>query len=436
MPKTVVAAEENVEKTYLSRLWEALGAKGVVVLLAVPLGLGVSAVAPEIVGPVAVGASLTTAFVLAAIVDSLKDPRAYVDVVGTSLVVISGGYTALVFAEIGFDWRYGVGAAGLVLGAVAYDYISHSGDVGVAELHETDVDPLHLDVVGFVAAEIVVVYSVLHATGWASFADSPVFVILAYILYTSTVAAFAGYAVITKEIVVSRTADEVHNALVSVLHNLIDVENEELRKGLALNIRRMAECLDGVRIPTRVKDRYGRIPAVVSTRKPDVSRLDMTIDDVLKVADESGFTGYAVHEGEEVTIFRNGEFSKHYHDGRYTERTDDIEDIVRDVSFYALEYPTVKSLIEVTPREGDIVNPAKAVEDMEDKEIEGNTTADRSLSIGGEEVEVGEMFSITEELVEEGSERETDGTLEVGGDEIDVDEILDKADDVIDDLSE
>lgn len=437
MPKTVVAADENVETTYLRRLSEVLGAKGLMLLVVVPVALGLSAVASNILSPVVVGVLLTLAFVGALVADSMRDPESKVDTVGLSLVVVVAGHTLLLLTEVSFNWTYAVGGAGLILGTVAYEYLSKGGDGGMAEIHETDVDPLHLDIVGFVTAEILVVYAVLHSTGWSQFANSAVFVILAYIIYVSTVAAFAGYAVITKEIVISRTADMVHEALASVLEDISSIEDDDLREKLALNLRRVAECLDGVRIPTKLEDQYGRVPAVVSTRKPDLHRIDMEIDDVVKLAKKAGFTGYVIHD-EDVLLFSNGELAKYYIDGRYKESLDRVGVRVGDASFYELEYPTVKDFIDITPDEGDIVNPKRVKKQMQDKEVEGGAMVGQNLNIGGQEVDVNDMFSLTEELVEESSkeEEESDGKLSVGGDEIDVDELMDRADDVIEDLSE
>jgi len=437
MPEGVVASDEKVETTYLRRLSESLGAKGAVILVGAPVSLGLFAVGLEFVTPTVIAGLLTLAFVLAVGYDIWRDPRRKVDTVGASMVVISAAYTALLLIETGFHWTYAIGGVGLLLGAVAYEYLSKGGEGGMSELHETDVDPLHLDIVGFVAAEILVVYAVLHSTGWGNFADSAVFVILAYVIYVSTVAAFAGYAVITREIVVSRTADQVHEALASVLEDISAIEDEELRKKLALNLRRVAECLDGVRIPTKLEDQYGRVPAVVSTRKPDLHRIDMEVDNVVELAKRAGFTGYVVHGGD-VLVFRNGELAKYYIDGRYKESTDRIGVRVGDASFYELEYPTVTDFIDITPGEGEITNPDRVKQEIEDKEVEGGAMVGQSLNIGGKEVDVNDMFSLTEELVEESSkeDEETDGKLNVGGDEIDVEELMDRADDVIEDMSE
>jgi CBS domain-containing protein len=434
MPDEVVAADEKVEKTYLRRLYEALRLKGFVVLAGVPAALAASSVAPALVPPLVVGTVATLLFSLATVVDSKKDPASRVDTVGVAFVVASAAYTGIVLNGYEVMRSYSVVAAGLVLGAVAYEYLSKGGD-GIREIHETSVDPLHLDIVGFVTSEILVVYAVLHATGWGGFANSPVFVILAYVFFSSTVAAFAGYAVITREIVVSRTSDEVHDAVVSVLSDIQGIADGGLRKKLALNARRIAECLDGFRIPSRVEDQYGRVPVVLSTRKPDVRRIDLRVKDVLRIAEEAEFTGYVVH-GDEVFLFLNGELSKHYHEGRYTEDTGGIEESIEDASFFSLEYPTAKNLAEITPGEGDITEPEGVVEEIEDKEVDESAKFRHALSIGGDDVDVKEMFSLTEELVEESPKQSPKRGLDVGGEEIDVDEIMERADDVIEELSD
>ncbi|MFW5984594.1 MAG: hypothetical protein ACOCRA_05325 [Halobacteria archaeon] len=435
MSDEVVAADEKVEKTYLRRLYESLRLKGLVILAGVPVALAVSAVAPDIASPLALGAGATLLFTVAAAVDSKTDPASKVDTVGVSFVVVSSAYTAVVFSGYELVRGYSVVAAGLVLGAVAYEYLSKGGDGSLSEIHETRVDPLHLDIVGFVTAEILVVYTVLHVTGWGEFATSPVFVLLAYVFYSSTVAAFAGYAVITREIVVSRTSDEVHDAVVSVLSDVDSIADDGLRKKLALNTRHIAECLDGVRIPSSVEDQYGRVPVVLSTRKPDVRRIDLRVKDVLRIADEAEFTGYVV-QGDAVFVFLNGELSKQYRGGRYVEEPDEIDKGVEDASFFSLEYPTAKNLAEITPEAGEIREPEEVTEQIEDKEVDESAKVGHGLSIGGDDVDVKEMFSLTEELVDESPKRSGDTKLDVGGNEIDVDEIMERADDVIDELSE
>lgn len=434
MSADVVAADEKVEKTYLRRLFEALGVKGLMVLVAVPASLGASGVFSE-VSPAVFGGLLTAVFVAAVVIDSKRSPSSSIDAVGLSFVAVLAGHTVVLLTDLNFEWTYAVGAAGLVLGAVAYEYLS-KGNASIGEVHGTDVDPLHLDIVGFVTAEILVVYAVLHSTGWETFADSPVFVVLAYVFYASTVAAFAGYAVITREIVISRASEEVHIAVISVLEDIQDIADERLRKRLALNIRRVAECLHGIRTPTKLEDQYGRVPAVLPSRDPDVRRIDLKVEDILKVADRSEFTGYVIHD-DALFLFRGGDLSKYYEKGEYFGNADSILDKVADGSFYGLEYPTVKNLIDITPEEGEIGNPEKAMEEIEDKEVDERAKASQSLDIGGEEVDVKNMFSITEELVEESPKEDDDsGKLNVGGDEIDVEEIIERADDVIEDLSD
>jgi len=435
MSEMAIAANENVETTYMHRLYDILGIKGLMVLVGVPVSLGVSAVAPDGLDSAIAGMVITLAFACAVIADSLRTPKTTIDTVGGSLVLISAGYTGILLTELSFEWTYAVVGAGLLLGSVGYEYLSKGDNTGVSELRDTDVDPLHLDIVGFVTAEILVVYAVLHSTGWGSFANSKVFVILAYIIYVSTVAAFAGYAVITREIVVSRTADKVHDALASVLEDISGIEDEDLQKKLALNLRRVAECLDGVRIPTKLEDQYGRVPAVVSTRKPDLYRIEMKLKDVVRIAEKAGFTGYVLHD-KDVLIFHNGNLSKFYTDGRYKQSIERLGVRVGDASFYELEYPTVKDFIDITPEEGDIKNPQRVKQEIQDKEIEGGAVAGQNLNIGGQEVDINDMFSLAEEIVEETppEEERDEKKLKVGGDEIDVDELMDRADNLMEDM--
>lgn len=408
MSGTTVAAGENVEKTYFRRLFDVLGAKGTVVLATFPVTIAVLSVAPEAFDKGVAGLILAAAFVYAVFVDKHADKKDEIDSVGVSFVVVSLLYSVLSLTGIGFGWKSAFVASVLILGAVAYDYAFQGGvpeEIPDIQQAEEDVDPLTIDVVGFVVAEILLVYAILLATGWGSFANSPAFGSLAFLVYTGTAAAFAGYAVVTREVVVSRTSDEVHEILVGVLGDLRDIEQDILRKDIASKMRRASETLDGVKLPTNVEDEYGEVPAVISTRRPDRREAGISSKELLDKAAEDRFTGYVVH-GDNVLVFRNGMLSKYYRsgEGEYGYEAADLEGETGDATFHSLDHPTLNDLDDITPKEEEVTDPEEIKEEMEAEEEEEEEEDDQMLDIGGEEINMDEMFQKADEIMDDLSE--------------------------------
>ncbi len=438
---TVVAAGEKVEKTYFRRLFDVLQVKGTVLLLAFPVGLFVWSEYPDLVDPLAAGAVLAAALLLGVVVDRHLDPRNRIDIVGVFFVIVALGYGGIAYQGIEFEWFHFFGAGVLVLVAVAYEYAFRGRNTSDG-LRDADVDPLNIDVVGFVVAELILVYSILHATGWGGFADSATFGALAFVVYTTTAAVFAGYAVVTREIVISRTSEEIHEALIGVLADVVDVDHEPLRKDIGLDMRKAAESLDGVKLPTVLEDSHGNVPVVVSTRRPDTRRADVTTEEVLELAKRQTFTGYAVHDHDEVLMFRNGELFCFYGDGRYLYDEDEIEDSVGDATFHSLEYQTLYDLEEITPDETTEWEPDEVKEGLEAKEVSSGQSVGSKLEIGGEEIEVEEMFAMAEQIGSgkepgDGVERtEKEGSTSGDEDEEEekIDDIMDRVDDVLDEM--
>lgn len=412
MSGDALAVSGKRESTYLRRLLGVLGAKGMIVLVAFPAVVLLSA---DDVHPVLAGGLLAGGFVYAALVDAdssvvdlhpdtevkLKQQKTIaerVDAVGVVFVLLALGYTVLSVWGIPVDWRATVVAAGVVLGAVVYDYVA-GDDEG---------DHLSVDVVGFAVAEVLVLRAVVTGTGWVGFADSATFGAIAFLVYGGTVAAFAGHEAVTREVVVSRTDDEIHRTLFGVLGNVRTVEDGTTRTKMAAEMRRAAGSLDGVELPSVVEDDEGAVPVVASTRQPDGRLFTTDADEVLQTAADEGFTGYVVY-GNDVLIFRNGGLSKFYVDGEYGYDARELSDRVTEATFHSLDHSTLNELDEVTPNEE---RGAAVVTDEEKKE------------------------SAEDEDTAETSETEDEGTnkLEIGGEEIDMEEMFEKADDIIDEL--
>lgn len=414
MAGDALAVGERRERTYFRRLFRVLGAKGVVVLLAFPAVVFLSS---EDVHPVFAGGVLAGAFGYALLVDSesltddiypgsevkLKREKPLperIDAVGFAFVLLTLGYVVLSFFGVGADWRMALLAAGVTAAAVVYDYFA------VSESEEME---LSVDVVGFAVAEVLVVYAMVTGTGWSSFAGSVTFGALAFFVYAGTVAAFAGHAAVTREVLVSRTDDEIHGVLLGLLGDIGALDDEATRKKMASGMRVAIDCLDGVSLPTEIEDSEGYIPAVVSTRRPDGSLFATDADEILETAENERFTGYVVY-GENVLIFRNGNLSKFYVNGEYGYDADELNDSVTEATFHALNHRALNNLDEVTPDKETATGVDREVETEEKTEEE---------TVGDEDE----------------AEDEEEGTkLEIGGDEIDVEEMFEKADEIIEDL--
>jgi len=411
-----LAVGRKRERTYLRRLLQVIGAKGVVVLIALPAAVVLSG---DVVHPVLAGGVLTGGLVYALLVDSdsseadihpetdVKMRRdkplvEKVDGVGLAFVALSLGYIGLAATGIGVDWRAAVVGASVVVGAVVFDYV----------VTTSDDDDLSVDVVGFAVAEVLILYALVTGTGWDGFAESTTFGAIAFLIYVGTVVAFAGHAAVTREVVVSRTDDDIHGTLFGILENARDIEDETTRKGMASEVRSAAESLDGVELPSVVEDDEGVVPVVISTRQPDGRLFATDPEEVLETARDEDLTGYVVYGGD-VLLFRNGGLSKFYVDGEYGYDARDLDGDILEATFYSVDHGALNALDGVTPSEerGATVVEKQVVKDDEDEED-----------------------AETETETEEGAEEDEIGTLDIGGDEIDVEEMFEKADEVIDEL--
>jgi len=326
------------------------------------------------------------------------------DAVGLSFVVLALGYVLVSYWGLGVDWRMSVVAAAVVFGAVVYDYVFDSDDEGEA-----------VDIVGFAVAEVLIIYSIVIGTGWGEFANSGTFGVLAFLVYAGTVAGFAGYAVVTREVIVSRTDDEIHDALIGAVAEVyyLDEVEGDARYGLASYLRQASESLDGVRVPTLVNDGEGRVPVVVSTRTPDGRLFATDTDEILETAEEERLTGYAVY-GSNVLFFRNGTLSKYYHEEEFGFDPDELDESVTEATLHALDHSELVDLDDVTPKQETVkVEEDSDGKDEETLEIAAGKEGDGSdgdgedgdggqkLDIGGEEIDMEEMFEKADEVMDE-----------------------------------
>lgn len=410
-----LAVGRKRERTYLRRLLHVMGAKGIVVLIALPAAVVLSG---DIVHPILAGGVLTGGLVYALLVDSdsseadihpetdVKMRRdkplvEMVDGVGLAFVVLSLGYIGVAATGIGVGWGAAVIGASVVVGAVVFDYV----------VTTSDDDDLSVDVVGFAVAEVLVLYALVTGTGWDGFAESATFGAIAFLIYVGTVVAFAGHAAVTREVVVSRTDDDIHGTLFGILENVRDVKDEKMRKEMASEIRSAAESLDGVELPSAVEDDEGAVPVVVSTRQPDGRVFATDPEEILETARDENLTGYVVYGGD-VMLFRNGGLSKFYVDGEYGYDASELDGDILEATFYSVNHGALNALDGVTPSEETgtvVVTEKEVIEDDEDEE-----------GMEAEEKEKAEEDEI--------------GTLDIGGDEIDVEEMFEKADEIIDEL--
>ena len=413
MSGDALAVERNKQRTYLRRLFRVLGAKGVVILVAFPPVVFLSG---DDVHPVLAGGLLAGSFGYALLVDSdssvvdlhpdtevkLKRERSAtekIDIVGLVLFVLVLGYLLLTLWNVPVGWRATIVGAAAVLAAVVYDYAAVEDEEG----------DISVDVVGFAVAEVLVLRSVVTSTGWVEFADSLTFGAIAFLVYVGTVAAFAGHAAVTREVIVSRTDDEIHGTLFGVLGNLRIIDDKTTRKKMAAEMRRAAASLDGVELPSVVEDNEGAVPVVVSERQPDGRLFTGEVKEVLETASEDGFTGYVVY-GDGVLIFRNGGLAKFYVDGEYGYDARELEDKITEATFHSLDHATLNDLDDVTPSEERGAAVVTGEED-ETVPVEDGTAAEGDKREGG------------------------DGDkIEIGGEKIDVEEMFEKADEIIDEL--
>lgn len=388
-------AGENVQSTYLRKLLDTLGARGVVLLAALPIVTVVGSYSPETVGQPVAGFLLALALGGAFLFDDRWFPDEELDTVGISLIVVVVVYSLVKALGFAFSWPIAVLSAAFVFGAVVYDYLTDDYDTETVQYTEADV--IRVDAVGLIAAETLLFYTILRAAGWMEFAHSATFGVIVFILYTATVSAFAGYNVVNRQSGEITIDDEMYDKIVGVVREVRDVEDDGVRNALATKIRLMIEGLEGVKLPTEIEDRYGEIPIILPTHAPAAMRTQVPTEEVIGEAKETEFTGYVVH-GDRVLLFRNGALFKYYHDGDYGYEAEDLPTTVADTTYHELGHSSLNEIDDLTPKREMVVTPDEA---KEKREAERTTSSDEILEVGGNQINIDEMFERADEVIEE-----------------------------------
>jgi len=386
---------EKVQKTYFRKLLDALGARGLVLLLALPMVTALGTFSPETVREPVAGVLLTVTLVAAFFLDERWFPDEEIDIVGVSLIAVAVAYTGIKLAGFSFSWWVGFLSAVFVFGAVLYEYISGGTDDETIQYTEADV--IRVDIVGLVAAETLLFYAILRAAGWGNFAHSATFGVIVFILYTATVSAFAGYNVVTRQPREITIDDEMYDKIIGVVREVRDVSSDGVRNALATKIRLVIEGLEGVKLPTKIQDRYGEIPIILPTHAPAAVLTQAQTDEVIKEAEDAEFTGYVVH-GDRTLLFRNGALFKYYHDGDYGYEKKEVPKTVADTTYHELSHSSVNEIDDLTPKKESVITPDEA---KEKREVERTSSSDEVLEVGGNKINMDEMFERADEVIEE-----------------------------------
>ncbi|MDY6780018.1 MAG: hypothetical protein SV760_05645, partial [Halobacteria archaeon] len=215
----------------------------------------------------------------------------------------------------------------------------------------------------------------------------PAFSSLIFILMISFFALVAGYTVMTREIEVSRVSAEFHELLISTVRGMKDIENEGVRQDLAEKMRLISENIEGLSLPTTVEDKYGGIPVVLPTSNPVKTYTSEKVDEILDDVGDDSLTGYVMFNDNDVFLLRNGNIVIYYVNGEYDDDTDHIPEIGTTV------YDEFK---EVEPEP----------EEEEERKIEeiSSGEGDAVIDVGGNEVDIEEMFQKADEIMDELSE--------------------------------
>jgi hypothetical protein len=100
-------------------------------------------------------------------------------------------------------------------------------------------------------------------------------------------------------------------------------------------------------------------------------------------------------------LFRNGVLAKWYEDGEYGHDKEGIEERVADATFHTLDHTTLNHLDDVTPQDEDVVEPDEVEPDEGDEDDDEDTGGSKTLNVGGEEIDMEEMFEKADEVMEE-----------------------------------
>lgn len=411
-----LSREREETRSYVSKLAEVMGVKGTVVLLALLAMTSLGSLAPNYASGYYAGALLSIALLIAVVADkwlSVGDDE--FDRVGIAMFLVAAAYTAMKYLETtaagsyaSIEWLFALAGAVFVLAAVINDYWRSGEKLEDYTWKKTDTrtpELLRIDLVGFLAAEILVVYSLLRAGGWTAFVHSPAFPALAFVVASSFFALVAGYTVITREIEVSGIGDEFHELLIGVIRGLKDLEDDDVREDIAERMRLIAENVRGVTLTSVIEDRYGGIPVVLPTFDPVAWYEDTGLYDVLDDVKGEGVTGYIVWD-DNVILLRNGNVVKYYVGGEYGDETDKLDEGRVDADVFELPHSVLNELQTITPRPYEEVEEAPEPEEREEeeKEVAEKEGGEKTIDVGGNEVDIQEMFEKADEIMEELSE--------------------------------
>lgn len=413
MSSTETSKEEVQARPYVAKLVSLVGVKGFVLLGALvamaALASAYSTVEESMPGatPLAVtsGVVLTLALGFSVALDRAIWPDSGVDWPGVSMVLIATAFTVMVSLGVVPSWRFALFSAFFLFASVVADYVYESSfgiRFGEAELNPRDSDQLtELDVVGFVFSELLLVYGIVVYAGWSSFAHHPVFPSLAFVLVSTFFAVVAGYRIVRERVFVTPDTD-FNEVLVGLVRETKDVEDEVLRRDIATKLRSMAEALSGVKLPTRVRDKYGGVPVVLPHEDPDSTMNGCGVDELLDEASRRRHTGYALH-GDDVHMFRNGTLVNSFVGGEYTDEPSNVREA--EARLFETTHAVVNQLEAVLPRSGrGRVEPEPEPETTETQEAAAET-GDQVIQVGGQEVDIDEMFRRADDIIDDLSKR-------------------------------
>ncbi|MDY6779124.1 MAG: hypothetical protein SV760_00955, partial [Halobacteria archaeon] len=214
--------------SYLERLKQVLEFKGGVILASMLILAVFRGIAPSFENWVLLGSifviALTAAVAYRGKVPLVGDEA---DAVGLGILAVALGGVVLEAVGVQQGWVYPLLASLFVLGTVAYDYWKESTPAeGEWEEEPRKPEVLKVDLVGLVVAELLLSYALLMAGGWVEFAQSPIFIGIAFYFASSVFAIAAGYTVITREIDESEERNEFHEFLIDSLIDIQEIEDE------------------------------------------------------------------------------------------------------------------------------------------------------------------------------------------------------------------
>ena len=421
-------------RSFLGSIADLITVKGVVLILYLSVITGISVVAGRAAHGFVAGMGLTALLAAAVVFEYVRYDR--LDHVGVASVVIAATYSGLEYADVLQNLWFPVSAALLLL--VTSGYRAWRDDVDdAAEFVE------HLDIVGLHGGVLLLLYSLLLAGAPLEFIYAPVFPAVLLFFAVSLLVTTIAYATRSPSV----ASDELHHRLVSVVRGLEDVDEKD-RERLGEHVRAVAQALTGVAVPSRVAVEGGPVPVVLPAADPPVYEAD-GVEDLLRHVEETEATGYAVDDGD-VMLVKKGTPTRYYlaEEDRFGHSEVLPDGRFENARLYPAAYVFVDAVESVVPEPGRSVEGDEwaedAVERVEDVQEsvdtlladEGETDVGIDASTDDDEREPAEVRREGGDTeTEEDSDEETDDAetkIDVGGDELDLDEMFDKADEMFD----